>query len=59
MAALQVIAGAILLWATLSYLGWEIQTYKSETLGEKVNRWIFRGNYCVGTAVLVCSLLWS
>ena len=58
-AGLQVIAGAVLLWATLSYLGWEIQSYKGENLGEKVNRWIFRGNYCLGTGILVCSLVWS
>lgn len=57
-AGLQVAAGAILLWATLSYLGWEIQSYKGQNLGEKVNRWIFRGNYCLGTVVLVSSLTW-
>jgi hypothetical protein len=57
-AGLQVAAGAILLWATLNYLGWEIQSYKGQNLGEKVNRWIFRGNYCLGTAVLVTSLTW-
>ncbi len=55
---LQLMAGLILLWATLTYLGWEIQTWKGQTLAEKVNRWIFRGNYCLGTALLVTSLTW-
>ena len=55
---LQVLAATILLWATLSFLGWEIQSYKGQNLTEKVNRWIFRGMYCLATSILVVSLSW-
>ncbi len=57
-AILQSISGAILLWATLSVLGSELQTYIGSTLAERVNRWIFRFNYCLGTCLLVTSLVW-
>lgn len=55
---LQVFAATILLWATLSFLGWEIQSWKGQNLTEKVNRWIFRGMYCLATIILVVSLSW-
>jgi hypothetical protein len=57
-ALLQAVAGGVLLWATISYLGWEIQSYKGLTLVEQVNRWIFRLFYCLGTSLLVVSLVW-
>jgi len=40
-----------LLWATLFVRGWEIQTGSGVTLVERVNRWLYRGMYCVGTSV--------
>lgn len=55
---LQVIGACLLLWGTLFVRGWEIQTYKGHTLIERVNQWIYRTLYCVGTAVLVASLIW-
>ncbi len=55
---LQVLAATILLWATLSFLGWEIQSWEGQNLTEKVNRWIFRGMYCLATLILVVSLSW-
>ena len=56
--ALQVAGALLLLWGTLFVRGWEIQTYKGATLIELVNQWIYRSLYCVGTAVLVASLVW-
>ena len=55
---LQVIGASVLLWGTLFIRGWEVQTYGGVTLTERVNQWIYRTLYCVGTAVLVCSLAW-
>lgn len=57
-ALLQLLSGAILLWATLSVLGWEIQSYAGRTLAERVNRWVFRCGYCLGTGILAASLAW-
>jgi hypothetical protein len=53
---LQVIGGMILLWATLSVRGWDIQSVGGVTLAERVNRWIYRLLYCLGTAAIVASL---
>jgi drug/metabolite transporter (DMT)-like permease len=55
---LQIVGASMLLWGTLFVRGWEIQTYKGQTLVERVNRWIYRALYCVGTAMLVSSLTW-
>ncbi len=56
---LQAVGAALLLWGTLFVRGWDIQTYGAQTLIERVNRWIYRGLYCIGTAVLVASLTWQ
>ncbi|RWM94040.1 MAG: hypothetical protein EOR86_17795 [Mesorhizobium sp.] len=50
---------AILLWATLAAKGWEIATWGNATLTERVNRWVFRGLYWIGTAVLVVAASWG
>jgi len=55
---LQITGAGLLLWGTLFIRGWEIQTWKGQTLIERVNRWIYRGLYCWGTAILVASLTW-
>ncbi|MCT7377396.1 hypothetical protein [Chelativorans salis] len=54
-----VTGAAILLWATLATKGWEIQTFSNVTLTERVNRWIFRGLYSIGTALLVVAASWG
>ena len=51
----QIIGALLLLWATLFVRGWDIQTYGGVTLAERVNRWIFRTLYCIGTALIVSS----
>ena len=55
---LQILGASLLLWGTLFIRGWEIQTYGGVTFTERVNQWIYRALYCIGTAVLVCSLAW-
>lgn len=55
---LQIVGACILLWGTLFVRGWEIQTFCGVTLTERVNQWLYRFLYFVGTAVLVFSLAW-
>ena len=55
-AALQVVGASLLLWATLFVRGFEIQTNAGVTLTERVNQWLYRFLYCVGTALIVYSL---
>lgn len=56
---LQTTGALILLWATLAVRGWDIQTYSSVTLSERVNQWIYRFLYCCGSVMLVWSLFWQ
>jgi hypothetical protein len=55
---LQIIGASLLLWGTLFVRGWEIQTYGNVTFTERVNQWLYRALYCLGTAVLVLSVSW-
>lgn len=55
-AVLQILGAFLLLWGALFVRGWEIQTFCGVTLAERVNQWLYRGLYCVGTILLVCSL---
>jgi hypothetical protein len=55
---LQIGGACFLLWGTLFVRGWEIETNCGVTFTERVNQWLYRFLYCVGTAVLVCSLAW-
>lgn len=57
--ALQIFGATVLLWATLFVRGWDIQSWGGVTLTERVNRWIFRLLYCLGTAAIVASLALS
>jgi hypothetical protein len=57
-AILQSFAALVILGATLSLVGWEIQTLGGKTLSEKVNRWLYQIFYVIGTAILVTSLTW-
>lgn len=56
---LQTGAAGVILGATLAVLGSEIQSYVGQTLPEKVNRWLYRVFYVVGTYLLVLSLTWA
>ena len=55
-ALLQIAGASLLLWGTLFIRGWEVQTYCGVSLTERVNQWLYRTLYCVGTAVIVYSL---
>lgn len=55
-AGLQIVGATLVLWATLFVRGWEIQSFGGVTLTERVNRWIYRFLYCLGTAAVVASL---
>lgn len=58
-AALQIVGASMLLWGTVFVRGWQIQTLCGVTFCERVNQWIYRALYFVGTAVVVSSLSWS
>jgi hypothetical protein len=58
-AVLQILGVSLLLWGTLFVRGWEIETYCGVTLTERVNQWLYRALYCIGTATLVFSVGWS
>jgi len=53
---LQIVGATLLLWATLFVRGWDIQSIGGVTLTERLNQWIYRFLYCLGTAVVVASL---
>jgi len=58
-AALQLVGAGLLLWGTLFVRGWEIQTYSGVTLTERVNQWLYRSLYCIGTTVLIWATYWA
>lgn len=55
---MQISGASLLLWGTLFIRGWEIQTFCGVTLVERVNQWIYRCLYCLGTSIIVASLVW-
>lgn len=52
----QLVGALLLLWGTLFVRGWDIRTWSGMTLTERVNEWIYRTMYCIGTAALAFSL---
>jgi len=56
---LHTVGALILLWATLAVRGWDVLTYASLPLTERVNQWMYRFLYCCGSAVLVWSSFWE
>lgn len=56
---LQIIGASLLLWGTLFVRGWQIQTYCGVTLTERVNLWLYRALYCIGTSILICAIVWG
>lgn len=51
-----VIGTALLLWATVAVRGWEVASFSTVTFGERLNVWIFRSLYWVGTACLIAAI---
>lgn len=59
-AALCIVGGTvIILWSTLAMQGWKIQTWDGVTLTERVNQWIFRLLYSIGTFLIVAGTTWT
>ena len=56
---LQGVGAGVLLWGVLFIRGWEIQSWGGNTIGEQVNRWIYRALHLVGTGVIFFALAWS
>jgi hypothetical protein len=56
LAWLQVTGASVLLWGTLFVRGYEITSWSGVTYSERVNQWIYRTMYCVGTSIAVFSL---
>ena len=54
-----IIGTALLLWATVAVRGWEVASFSTVTLGERLNIWIFRFLYWIGTACLIAALFWG
>ncbi len=59
LSALQVAGSGIILVATLALLGQEIQSWSGNSLPERTNRWLFKVQYWLGTALFVFSLSWT
>lgn len=56
---LQIVGACILLWGTLFVRGWEVQSHSGVLPSERVNQWLYRFLYCIGTAVVVYSVSFS
>jgi cytochrome c biogenesis protein CcdA len=56
---LQIGGTCLLLWGTLFIRGWEIQTLSGVSLTERINQWLYRALYCLGTGLLVYSLAFA
>lgn len=54
-----VVGTTILMWATLALQGWSIQSFEGNTLSERLNQWIFRTLFLIGTALISAGSVWS
>jgi hypothetical protein len=54
-----IVGTGIILWASLAYQGWTVQTYSDATLEERVNRWLFRFLYSLGTFLIAVAATWQ
>jgi hypothetical protein len=55
----QAVSAAVVLVATLAARGWDIQSYSGETLPEKVNQWLTRSLFVLGTFFFSLFLGWA
>ena len=53
---IQIAGASLLLWGTLFVRGYEISTWSGVTYSERINQWLYRAMYCIGTSVAVFSL---
>jgi hypothetical protein len=56
---LRTLSAALILWAVLGRLGWNIQTFQGDTLPERFNSLWFRLIYVTGAYLLVLSMFLS
>jgi len=54
---LQIIGASLLLWGTLFVQ--DVTTYCGVTLSERVNKWIYHSLYCLGTVIIIFSIVLS
>lgn len=57
--ALATAGGLVLFGATMGVQGWDIQSFKGNTLPERINQWIFRSLTLLGTLLAVISGSWA
>src|SRR5262245_60144124 len=55
----QALSASTVLIATLAARGWDIQTWSGSTIAEKVNKWLTRSLFVVGTFFFSLFLGWS
>lgn len=55
--AFLILGAAVLLWATFAVQGWSVQSFKGTSLGERVNRCIFRTLYVAGTILIAAGTI--
>ena len=53
---LAIVGTAILLWATVAVKGWEVASFSTVTLGERLNICVFRFLYWLGTMLLIAAI---
>lgn len=53
----RILSIAILAWAVLSRLGYDVETWKGETLLEKTSLSMFKLFYLIGLFLMICSFL--
>ncbi|MBU6440526.1 MAG: hypothetical protein KGJ85_05565 [Betaproteobacteria bacterium] len=54
----QILGAAVLLWGTLAVRGGDIATLEADSLPERVNQWIYRTLYFIGTALITLGTAW-
>jgi hypothetical protein len=55
---IQAMGALLLLWGTLFVRGWQLQTYSGNTEIERVNQFLYRTLYILGTAIYIFSVSW-
>jgi hypothetical protein len=56
---LQLTGVAIILWATIWELGWNVRSMDGNTLPERVHQWVFRLMYIIGSSFFFLAYVWG
>jgi hypothetical protein len=54
----QFAGAALILWATIWELGWNVRSFGGDTLPERVHQYLFRVLYAVGTFLFILAYFW-